>query len=180
MESALILICPPKLLTNFFTGIWVTSLLHVFMWLFRRDKRCLHNTLCSYANIILFLLIRADLSPHLLRLGELCFKSRLYVYVDRLYCTRVGALSRYTLHHQDPMVCSQRWINRSMHSCTEHYIPSLANLPYSEIMKVGLCDIRAVCVFCAPPLPTSECLNQSLLNLVHVPWHLSESEWRTT
>jgi hypothetical protein len=50
---------------------------------------------------------------------------------------------------------------------------SLAYFPYFEKIKAGLCDLHE-----SPPL-TFDCLNQSLLNLVCISWHLSPSQRRT-
>jgi hypothetical protein len=41
--------------------------------------------------------------------------------------------------------------------------------------KIGLCDLRAVCVSVYPLLVTFEYLNQSSLILVCISWHLSPS-----
>jgi hypothetical protein len=53
----------------------------------------------------------------------------------------------------------------------------LAYFPNFEKIKVGLWDHLAVCV---SPRSTFEFLNQSLLNLVCISWHLSPSQWHTS
>lgn len=53
-------------------------------------------------------------------------------------------------------------------------------IPYSEKKWGGLWNHLAVFVCVCLPLPTSECLNQYLLNLACISWHLSPSERRTS
>jgi hypothetical protein len=50
----------------------------------------------------------------------------------------------------------------------------VAYFTYFGKIKVGLCDLHAVCV--PPPLSISECLNQSSWNSVCISWHLSPSQ----
>jgi hypothetical protein len=51
---------------------------------------------------------------------------------------------------------------------------SLTYFPYFEKIKVDLWDYNAACLcLCLSPISTFECLNQSLLNLVYISWHLS-------
>jgi hypothetical protein len=52
----------------------------------------------------------------------------------------------------------------------------LTFFPYFEKMKVGLCDLHAVCVSVNPASVNFECLNQFLWNFVCILYHLSPSQ----
>jgi hypothetical protein len=113
------------------------------------------------------------------RFDSLDTEERRFCFLSPLLSSFWASFPLFLPSFDSPFYLSRFQSSQFMYK-SEIFIQFLAYFPYVEKNKVGLCDHVAACASVSvcvrvSPLLTSECLTQSLWNLVHISRHLSPS-----